>query len=91
MSDCWRNRDASEYRLYQRNRKQLFADNLEATGGKCTLAIDGVCTGKQEQAHHIYGVCAGMLGPIVPACGACNRYLGNVTKGKDPAGRAPTW
>jgi hypothetical protein len=91
MSDCWKNRDPAEYYKYRVKRKQMMAENVLNNSGKCTLAIPDVCTGTATQAHHTLGVCAGLLGPIVPACGPCNTRLGDVTKGKDPVGGPLPW
>lgn len=91
MSKGWANRSGAEYYKYQQQRKQMMLDNAANNGGKCTLAIPDVCTGAATQAHHVLGIEAGLLSPMVPACAACNRHIGQPSKGKDPAGRPPTW
>lgn len=89
MSNCWRNR--TDYYQYTKNRKAMLATNLLTNGGRCALGIEGVCTGAATTAHHTLGICSGMLGPIVPACAACNYALGNPAVHRDPSARPLSW
>jgi len=47
-----------------------------AQGRLCALGLEG-CTGWADQVHHVEGKAAGDAGPLVPACGPCNRRVGD--------------
>lgn len=76
VSRSWRKGSTTAHR---RARAQVLADNTRRNGGKCQLAIPGVCTGKATTAHHTlgYGVTGDDPRYMVAACAACNGHVGD--------------
>jgi hypothetical protein len=79
MSRAWRGGSTSRWRKV---RAQILAENLAATGGACQAAVPGVCTGQQEQVHHVLGraVSGDDRRYLMPVCAACNRAIGEPGK-----------
>lgn len=73
-------------RAQRRQREQMLADNVATNDGMCTLAIEGVCTGKATQVHHTLGIAVTGHDPryMVPACAECNHHVGDPAKAVDP-------
>lgn len=63
--------------------------NAQTNGGRCTVRLPEVCTGKAEQAHHVLGKAITGNDPryIVASCAACNQKIGNPMRRPDPPAR----
>lgn len=79
-----------------RAQRKLFAaillNNAAENGGRCRLAIAGVCTGQAEQVHHTLGVSVTGHDPryLQPACRACNQHVGDPMASPNPPPRPRT-
>jgi 5-methylcytosine-specific restriction endonuclease McrA len=84
MSTAWRNK-AGWYSTYVRMRRDYLAHNQAENGGRCALAIEGVCTTTATQVHHVLGIQVSKLDVEywLPACAPCNNKVG------DPARHSP--
>lgn len=60
-------------------RARVMADNLATTGGRCTLAIPGICTVRATQAHHTLGyyVTGDDARYMQATCAECNNKVGD--------------
>lgn len=79
MSRSWSKGSTSAWR---RTRALILANNRATNGGRCTAAIEGVCTGTADQAHHTKGRAVTGDDPryLAAVCGACNRKIGDPTR-----------
>lgn len=79
-------------RAYQRLRARLLEENRQTNQGRCTLQIEGVCTGQATQIHHSLGV--GVTGHdpryMQPACKECNLHVGDPLSQPNPPPRPLT-
>jgi hypothetical protein len=65
-------------RQWRRVRALVLANNQATNQGRCTLAIQDVCTGQAQCVHHELGKAAGDDPRYLkPACNACNWKVGN--------------
>jgi hypothetical protein len=57
----------------------VLANNLATNGGRCTLQLEGVCTGQATQVHHTLGRAATGDDPryLTAVCKACNLSVGD--------------
>lgn len=76
MSLSWA---AGSSRAWRRIRALVLAWNAATNEGRCTLQLPGVCTGDADQVHHRYGRALTGDDPryLDPACGPCNRKVGD--------------
>jgi hypothetical protein len=80
MSRDW---SGGSTRRWRRIRAAVLRANLAENAGRCRLAVPGVCSGPADQVHHTRGKAYGDDPRyLTPACGPCNRHVGN------PAARA---
>lgn len=84
MSKSWA---GGSTRSHRRSRAYV----LGRDGGRCQLAIPGICTGAATCAHHTLGKSVTGDDPahMVAACEACNGHVGD-PRGDDPAPRPRT-
>lgn len=75
MSRSWARGSTSAWR---RLRARVLRDNLLTNDGRCTLAIDGVCTGQADSVHHTLGraITGDDLRYLAAVCAACNLHVG---------------
>ena len=52
MSRSW---GAGSTRRWRRIRAAVLHDNQVTNGGRCTIAMPGVCTGQADCVHHTQG------------------------------------
>lgn len=58
--------------------RKLRAAVLARDGGRCRLALPGVCAGAADQVHHTRGKRHGDdPAHLIAACGPCNRAIGD--------------
>jgi 5-methylcytosine-specific restriction endonuclease McrA len=75
MSRSWA---GGSTRRWRKTRAAVLLANANENGGRCQLAIKGVCTGMAEQVHHTKGKAHGdRIEDLVAACKACNLRVGN--------------
>jgi len=76
MSYSWRGGSTSAWRKV---RARVLLANQQDNGGRCTLAIGGVCTGQADTVHHVLGRRA--TGDderyLAAVCAACNLHVGD--------------
>lgn len=92
MSAGWKNINRRYW--HDHIRPQAMRRNQITHGGKCELAIEGVCTGRAEQVHHVLGVSVSPydLRYLQAVCRACNNKIGDPQKYKDPPSKPlPHW
>lgn len=79
MSEAWK---GGSTRRHRKARALVLANNQVNNGGRCTLGIEGVCTGIATEAHHLLGKARTGDDPayMVAACGECNRHVGDPNK-----------
>lgn len=78
MSKAWKNGSTWAHR---KARAEVLSANQLENGGKCTLQIEGVCTGTADTAHHTEG--KGVSERMVATCRACNLHVGD-PRSQDP-------
>lgn len=89
MSNAWAGGSTTRYR---RMRAWCLAENQRTNGGRCTLALPGVCTGVATQAHHPNGKANGDDPRLLMAvCGECNRRVGDPNRTAIGIRRVSTW
>ena len=66
-------------RAWRKVALRKLADNRTRNGGRCELAVAGVCTLRAEQVHHVRGRTVTGNDPryLAAACGPCNRHVGD--------------
>jgi 5-methylcytosine-specific restriction endonuclease McrA len=75
MSKAWSKGSTTQWRKL---RAAVLTENQRTNGGRCVLALPGVCTGVADQVHHVAGKAAGDdRRLLVACCAACNRRVGN--------------
>lgn len=76
MSRTW---SRGSTRRWRRIRAAVLEHNLASNGGRCTLQIPTVCTGRADCAHHTHGRAITGDDPehLVAACTACNLHIGD--------------
>lgn len=82
MSRSWA---GGSTRQWRRVRSLTYANQ----GRTCALGLEG-CTSWADQVHHVEGKRRGDHGRTVPACGPCNRKVGDPTVVDDPRPRPVT-
>lgn len=82
MSSAWK---GGSTRRWRRIRAGVLAANMRENGGRCGVAIVGVCTGEATCVHHTLGRAVTGDDPryLVASCKACNLHIG------EPARHAP--
>lgn len=90
MSKAWAKGSTPAWR---RIRKRILDENLRTNQGRCTLQIEGVCTGQANTAHHVLGRAVTGDDPsyLVAACMACNLKIGEPKRSSPPHRRVSTW
>ena len=90
MSQAWK---GGSTRAWRRRREAVLAENLERNGGRCTLGVEGVCTGAATQVHHVLGraVTGDDLRYLAAVCAACNLYVGEPGKVSPPHRVVSRW
>lgn len=74
MSTSWGKGSTRRWRVL---RKAVLDANTLENGGRCQLAIPGVCDGQATQVHHVRGKHMGDSPvDLMPACAPCNRHVG---------------
>lgn len=89
MSRSWA---GGSTRRWRKLRAVVLANNRATNGGRCTLAIPGVCTGEATHVHHTLGrtVTGDDPAHVVAACAACNLHVGDPAARPDPSPRPIT-
>lgn len=75
MSRAWRGGSTTAWRKL---RAEILAENAISNGGRCTLAIPGVCTQVANVVHHTLGkaVTGDDRRYLAAVCAPCNQYVG---------------
>lgn len=77
MSKAWA---GGSTRAWRTVRAYVLANNKATNGGRCRLALPGLCEGQADQVHHTEGKRAGdNPRQLVAACGPCNKHVGDPT------------
>ncbi len=80
-SAAWRHKSS---RAWERVRTAVLQANLLEHGGRCRLAVPGVCTGDAREVHHVLG--RGVTGDdpryLMAVCRACNLHVGDPMAGQ---------
>jgi 5-methylcytosine-specific restriction endonuclease McrA len=77
-------------RAYRNLRAAILRANRQAppdgNDGRCTLHIEGVCSGTATQVHHTLGIQVTGHDPkhMVAACKECNLYVGEPDANANP-------
>lgn len=73
-------------RQWRKTRALVLQANMIENGGRCTLAIPGVCVGPADQVHHVHGKATTGDDPryLTAVCGPCNVHIGDPSA-NDPA------
>ncbi|PWW50255.1 hypothetical protein [Actinokineospora spheciospongiae] len=90
MSTAWR---GGSTRRWRKLRAAVLAANVVENGGRCRLALPGVCTGLADCVHHTQGRAVTGDDPahMVAACTACNLAVGDPNKGSTPHRPMTDW
>jgi hypothetical protein len=90
VSRSWRS-GSSWY--WRKLRALVLADNLARNAGRCTLAIEGVCTGQADTVHHTLGRAITGDDPryLAAVCAACNSKIGEPRRSSPPPRRVSKW
>jgi len=74
-------------------RKRVLDENKRSNDGRCTLALEGVCTGQADTAHHTLGRAVTGDDPryLVAVCKACNLKVGEPRRNSPPHRRVTSW
>jgi len=96
MSKGWHRAGDGGTRAWRKVRAEVLAENSypppRGNNGQCTLAIENVCTGVANSAHHTLG--RALTGDdrryVVACCSACNHHIGNPQRLPDPPARPVT-
>ncbi len=79
MSRSWKN--GSTYR-WRQVRAIVLANNQATNGGRCNLAVRGVCTLTATQVHHTKGKAYGDdMRYLMAVCAPCNQHVGDPNRG----------
>jgi hypothetical protein len=91
MSKAWH--EAGNYRTFQRVKARILLANLLENEGRCTLAIEGTCTGQAETAHHVTSRTEVGDDPsyMVASCQACNQKINNPGRRSPPSKQVSNW
>lgn len=70
-----------------------MAENISTNSGRCTLGIEGVCTGVANVVHHTLGraVTGDDVRYLQATCAACNNRVGDPTKHNPQPRRLTRW
>lgn len=76
MSRGWK---GGSTRAWRRTRAAVLEQNLFDTGGRCTLQIPTICTGRANTAHHTKGreITGDDPEYIIATCTDCNLHIGH--------------
>ena len=79
-------------RRWRKLRASILAANALTNGGRCTLAIAGVCAGMADQVHHALGKAVTGDDPrfLQAVCAACNYRTGEPLADPKPR-RVSSW
>ena len=89
MSHAWK---GGSTRRWRQVRALVLANNQATNAGRCTLTIQGVCTGQATQVHHVLGKANGDDPRYLTAvCGECNRHVGDPNRWNPPHKRISKW
>jgi 5-methylcytosine-specific restriction endonuclease McrA len=88
VSTAWK---GGSTRRWRKIRAAVLAANEIENGGRCTLTIPGVCTGRADTVHHTHGKAVTGDDPqyLQATCRACNLHVGEPGK-NDPQPRPMT-
>ena len=75
MSRSWAKGSTTRWR---KTRAAILAENQRTNGGRCMVALPGVCTGQAQCVHHTLGRAITGDDPryLVASCTACNLKIG---------------
>lgn len=90
MSKAWAKGSTAAWR---RLRARVLAANLVENQGRCTLQLEGVCTGQADTVHHTLGRAVTGDNPryLVATCRACNLKVGEPKHSRLPHRRVSKW
>lgn len=90
MSKAWAR--GSTYK-WRRLRARVLEANAAENGGRCVVAIEGVCTGVANTVHHTQGRAVTGDDPryLVACCKECNLHIGEPKHHSPPHRRISTW
>lgn len=76
MSEAWK---GGSTRAWTKQRRRVLDQNQIVNGGRCALAIAGVCTIWAKQVHHVKGRAVTGDDPrwLAATCAACNAHIGD--------------
>lgn len=85
--------DKGSTRAWRRIRAGVLEENRRTNGGRCVLAIPGVCTGMATCVHHTVGRAVSGDDPryLVASCKACNLHVGEPAKHTPKPRRVSNW
>jgi hypothetical protein len=78
---------------WRRLRFRVLQANAQENQGRCTVQIEGVCTGQADQVHHTLGRAVSGDDPryLIAVCGACNRHIGEPKNNSPKHKRVSEW
>lgn len=89
MSRSWK---GGATRAYRKLRAAILLANARENKGRCTLRIEGVCTGQADQVHHVKGKRYGDDPRwMVATCKACNLHVGDPSRISPEHKRVSRW
>ena len=90
MSRSWRSGSTRYWRVL---RALVLADNQARNAGRCTLAIEGVCTGQADTVHHTLGraVTGDDRKYLAAVCSACNGKVGEPRRSSPAPRKVSKW
>lgn len=90
MSKAWAKGSTAAWR---RLRARILFDNQLENQGRCTVQIEGVCTGQANTVHHTLG--RGVTGDdpryLVACCKECNGRIGEPKRTSPPHRPITEW
>lgn len=71
----------------------MLEENRRTNGGRCVVAVAGVCTGVADTVHHTQGRAVTGDDPryLVASCRACNLHVGEPAKHTPRPRRVSRW
>lgn len=90
MSRSWK---GGSTRAWRKLRERVLEENRLTNGGRCTLAIVGVCTIWANTVHHVKGKAATGDDPrwLAAVCKACNLHIGEPPLSAPEPRRVSRW
>lgn len=78
--------DKGSTRRWRRIRAGVLEENRRTNGGRCALAIPGVCTREATCVHHTVGRAISGDDPryLVASCQPCNQHVGEPSRQPSP-------